>query len=169
MNPIIGDVMMSEREIARLSSSIPGGGIYLEVGTAAGRSAAVLADLRPDIAMLCVDVCCDSAEHSVPRVCMWLHNRRSNMNLWVGTLMELLAWMPDPWFDVVLIDADHRYEGCLSDLREGCKLTNHLFAHDHGNPGWPGVSKALSSFLQENSEWKMVDTVDMLAVLGKVK
>ena len=59
----------------------------------------------------------------------------------------------DNWLDFVFIDADHSYEGCLTNLREWYpKVRNGgLFSgHDYRHTRFRGVSKAVDEFAAAN-------------------
>jgi hypothetical protein len=59
--------------------------------------------------------------------------------------------------DWIYIDGDHSYEGCYADLNEclkimqpNCIIFGDDYAWNNGN-GKPGVTKAVSQFVEENS------------------
>ena len=62
------------------------------------------------------------------------------------------SFMPH-YFDMILIDADHSYEGVKTDLYNyfsKLKLDGILVLHDYGCPTWPGVKKACDDFQSES-------------------
>jgi hypothetical protein len=66
----------------------------------------------------------------------------------------------DGYYDVVYIDGDHSYEGCLGDLRawtSKVKETGFIYGHDYTESfAWIDVIRAVDDFLKENSEWELV-------------
>jgi O-methyltransferase len=53
--------------------------------------------------------------------------------------------------DIVFIDADHHYEGCMSDVKNSLKYFNNLkyiIFDDYGV--WPGVKKCVDEFINNN-------------------
>jgi predicted O-methyltransferase YrrM len=124
----------------------------LEVGTASGSSCAWVASQCPEDSFLCVDVFKYDPEHDPERRQHFYSNQRSNMSLFSGTLEECLAANRDARFNLILVDADHSYEGCLSDLRLAAPFLEPggtVLVHDYGCPDWPGVKKAVHQFLHE--------------------
>lgn len=52
--------------------------------------------------------------------------------------------------DVVFIDGDHSFEGCLSDLQNFASRGQRVFVHDIDCPDtYPGVRKAVEQFIEE--------------------
>ena len=52
--------------------------------------------------------------------------------------------------DWVYIDGSHSHEGCLDDLRNALKITEHfIFGDDYGNK--PGVTAAVEQFISEEN------------------
>lgn len=115
-------------------------GTVVEIGTRAGYSTSALlagveknggklfsVDIReclPDIKHpQWMFICCDSVKN-------------------VETLRHAL---PDT-IDVLLVDGDHTYEGCLSDLENfGCRAKK-IFVHDTDAPAYPDVKVATLQF-----------------------
>lgn len=64
-------------------------------------------------------------------------------------------------FDLVYIDADHRYEGVKADIEAWLPLVKDggiICGHDYGDPGFPGVEKAVREVIgddhqSENAVW----------------
>jgi predicted O-methyltransferase YrrM len=64
-------------------------------------------------------------------------------------------------FDLVYIDADHRYEGVKADIEAWLPLVRDggiICGHDYGDPGFPGVEKAVreafgDDHADENAVW----------------
>lgn len=63
---------------------------------------------------------------------------------------ELVA---DNFFDLVFIDADHRYSAVLKDLESWYPKTKHVFSgHDFSNPKHSRVKEALQTFFEKDFE-----------------
>lgn len=80
-----------------------------------------------------------------------------------GHSRNVLAQMRDDSLDWMFIDGDHRYEGCLADLRESDRLvkdTGYIIGHDYvsgddspwAKKGHYGVVEAVDQFIAE-SDW----------------
>lgn len=48
--------------------------------------------------------------------------------------------------DVLFVDGDHSYEGCLSDLSRWGGKAKRIFVHDTDAPDFPGVRKAVEQY-----------------------
>ncbi len=63
-------------------------------------------------------------------------------------------------FDIILIDADHSYEGCKADIQRYRGLTTqYIMFHDYNTPTWPGVKKAVNE-----AQFQMLDLCGYLVV-----
>lgn len=162
-------------ELQALHDHLPDTGRYLEVGTANGVSAALLAEAKLDAKLLCVDTFVDEfcepiAGQADSRIERWQRNARPNMCLWSGTLQDLilLTNLRDR-FDLCLIDAGHTYEDCIRDLRSSVvtlKPDGLLAAHDYRDPAWPGIAQAVDQFCQETG-FQIITIVSRLAIMQK--
>ena len=133
-----------------LSAAVTPAARVLEVGTLHGVTAAKLAGKHPNARVLSVDIFV-----GVNPEC-WLANHRSNQTLFVGMVQDLAALQPAVRFDVIFVDADHRYEPCKRDLKTALTLLapgGRLFAHDYGQAAdwkWPGVTRAVDELCAEH-------------------
>ena len=113
-----------------MMATLPDDARFLEIGTYHGLTAALLAEARPDVTVVSVDLLekCDNAR--------WQSNRLENMRLFVGTAQQFqeIAAAAE-LFDGVLIDGDHPYAPCYRDLRT-ChalvKANGVRVCHDYG-------------------------------------
>jgi hypothetical protein len=65
-----------------------------------------------------------------------------NLNVVKGISWEVAGKTP-PQVDMVFIDADHSFGGCLADIKAyGPKATKFLLGHDYS---WAGVQQALNA------------------------
>jgi hypothetical protein len=167
---------LSPRQLAALIDLLPEGGWMLEVGTAAGVTAAKIAESRPDALIVCVDTFADSddpavAESDPHRWVRWRKNARPNMHLWLGDLASFSQLRPSRTFDVALIDGDHAFDAVLNDLRlawkHHLKFQGVIVAHDCGDPNHPGVTEAVDRFCEE-AGFRVRTTVEALAILEQI-
>lgn len=151
---VLGHSWLSKSELGWLISRLPASGIFVEVGTAAGATAAMIAGARPGLRVVCVDTFVDvDAPHVVAydpvRPNLWHANRRPNMNLFLGTLPELARLAPGLRADAILVDGDHGEAGVLADLEVADAMLAEggaIYAHDCDEPGHPGVTVAVDRF-----------------------
>jgi len=151
---------LRDGQFEALSAAMAGHCRMLEVGTLYGVTAAMLAEAHPDARVLSVDI----FEELTPAC--WLQNRRPNQSLFVGTLLRLHVMAPECRFDLIFVDADHRYEACRQDLNLAARMLapgGRLFAHDYGFR--EGVTKAVDEFCAETGR-KIVARTDTLVELG---
>lgn len=134
----------------------------LEIGTYDGVTAAMLAAQFPGAEITSIDLLrCEN----------WMLNRRKNQRLWIGTAQQFAASAKPAQFDVILVDADHRYEGCRDDLFTARRLlTEHgrLFAHDYSDAPdwkWPGVTRAVKEYCAATGA-KIVGRAGSLVEIG---
>lgn len=130
----------------------------LEIGTASGVTAACVAQSNPNASLICVDKFLDyeGSDYDKDRKQNWKKNAEENMQLVECDSSELLKRLPTHLFqfDLIIIDGDHSYEGCLQDLKmvfPYCiKGVTSIVCHDYGDPNHFGVMQAVHQFLHEN-------------------
>jgi len=156
-----GRCKIHDDELELLASGISRLDHVLEIGTLDGVTASLLARRFDDVTIVSADI----FEQVGPDA--WLRNRRPNMRLWVGTATQLACLDPAPAFQVIFVDADHRYDGCRRDLIASDVLASHggrIFVHDYRDPERPGVTKALDKFV-EKGHWRILRQVRHLVEL----
>lgn len=155
-----GQSWLSESELAWLIERLPERGLFVEVGTACGVTAAKIADARPNLEIICVDTFADfDKPHVEPnRPTLWRMNQRPNMRLWVGTLAELLRG-DCHWPDAILVDGDHARDAVVADLDCALWHTATIYVHDYDDPSpeLAGVKLAVDAFLDRCPSWSMRD------------
>jgi hypothetical protein len=66
----------------------------------------------------------------------------------------------DGHYDVVYIDGDHSYTGCLSDMVAWSKkvaVTGFIYGHDYTDSfPWIEIKPAVDKFLVDNPDWSLV-------------
>lgn len=155
-----GESWLSYPELVSVMSQLPTEGTVIEVGTASGATAAVLARSRPRVSFRCLDIFTESSPDSPPdcadrlagqdRQRNWFHNSCSNMVLICKTLQDAIACgdVDLAAARAVLIDGDHTYEGVAADLAVCAQeLPPLIFCHDYDCPSWPGIKTAVDEFL----------------------
>ncbi len=166
---LAGVSLVTRGELAFLVHHIPETGRFLEIGTACGVTAALVARARPAVTVVCVD------NFSMPwpdtdTLVDWRANKQPNMRLWYGTTAELLDCLePDGRFDVAFVDADHTFAPTLGALRDAAAMLRPggiIMAHDWCNPGWPEVAPAIEQFREENG-WKISDCHRLMVALRR--
>ena len=129
--------------------SLPPHPLIVNVGAGAGTSGLAFRESRPDATIFTVDI-------SAGGPLGGLENER---NAFAGKPLEIphqilgdskatgQVWNRGP-ADLVFIDGDHSYEGCLGDLlawRDHVKSGGLLLIHDFGRDAWPDVVRATES------------------------
>jgi SAM-dependent methyltransferase len=152
-----GHSWMFREELDWMIGRLPEFGLFLEIGTASGVTAAKVAEARPSLDVLCVDPFPDadaahvrSIESARPDI--WRRNRRPNMNLFVGTFGELRVLAPILRADAVLVDGGHLEDEVSEDLRDAAHSLypgGTIFVHDYDDPAHYGVTAAVSGFLRD--------------------
>jgi hypothetical protein len=158
---------ISQSELGWLIEHLPRDGLFVEVGTASGVTAALIAKARPRLRILCVD---SFPDHDAPgladgepcRIDHWRRNRRPNMHLFVGTLADLRTFGMDWYPTAILIDGDHSEHAVQDDLKNALGMLvippGTLFIHDYDEPLLPGVRAATDRFLRDRPHWAVVDS-----------
>ncbi len=167
---MIGESSITEPQRKALLKLIPEEGIFLEIGTADGVTAAWLAANRPKARVVSLDTFPD-AESGVQGIHgnfeNWRANRRRNQTLWVGTARQFaeIAWPGT--FDVVLIDGEHTLSSCRADLEAAIVLVDpagaivlHDFEHRRN-----GVKPAYMAAAHD--AWAVARVVGSMVVLRK--
>lgn len=168
-------LIRSEDELPTLIGLIPPQGRMLEIGTAAGATAALIADAHPNAIVVCIDSYIDILHPDVvstdpDRLNNWHRNRRRNMNLWLGTIQELIRVLnPEAKFDVAFVDGDHAMLATYSDLVMAERLVTAggvIVAHDYGDPNHAAVTAAVDRFCTD-FRFRIERVVWALAVLRR--
>jgi predicted O-methyltransferase YrrM len=175
---LCGKSWMHPDEVDALALALPPEALVLEVGTASGVTAAVVAGRRADVRIVCVDlfVGVDWAVTRIDdagRTDNWRRNSLAvpgRMWLWLGDLASFCAMAPARRFDAVIVDGDHLFDGVWSDLRLAETVVRPdglILAHDCQADGlWPDVHRAVERFCRERG-WRVEVPAGTLAVLRK--
>jgi predicted O-methyltransferase YrrM len=166
---LVGQSQMNANERAALEQIIPRAGLFLEIGTADGMTAAWLAQMRPDVTVVSVDTFPteDSGVKGVlGDLAKYRANQRPNQRLWIGTASQLFALARRGLFDVALVDGEHTYESCASDLQAAVRLVDPrgvLLAHDYEHRQ-NGVKQAVTELCKRTGA-KVEKIIGSMAVL----
>jgi len=121
-----------------LANQVPQNGRMIELGVHHGKSLCSIADIirEKDMIVDAVDVFTppDKAKEFFHRN---IENFGIKVNLLVGLTSEMYCQFIDSCFDLVFIDADHRYEGFKSDIENylpKVKTGGILAGHDYNLP-----------------------------------
>ena len=150
-------------EYRRLVEDIPEGGIMIELGCYKGRSLCSVADIikRKKIEVHVVDIFtgteCEIKEPDYSKI-FWDNCIRFGIKpmLNIGTTNKTFPLYEDKTFDLIFIDADHRYEAVKKDIENWLpklKKGGTICGHDYGN--WEGVGRAV------NEKWSGVRVNDI--------
>jgi len=119
-------------------------GTVVEIGTRAGYStSALLAGVEAHSGKLTsVDVneCLSGLHHP-----QWEFVRCDS----VKGAEELRDKLPQE-IDVLFVDGDHSYEGCLSDLENFGPRAKRIFVHDTDAENYPGVRQAVTKYCDDS-------------------
>jgi predicted O-methyltransferase YrrM len=168
VNGIAGFMMPGEVHFLNaVAHLIPQGGRYLEVGSFMGLSAAaicsgLIANNNTTAKVYCVDTWRGSEEHQSRQ------EIKDNQlyQIFIGNLtkaelidfivpikkdsVEAAADFPDGDFDMIFIDGDHSYQGCLKDLEAWYpKLKKEGVFIGHDASPTCGVPQALKEFCEK--------------------
>jgi len=153
---IAGQSKVSAEQFNAIADAMPPTGRLLEVGTFHGATAAMLADMFPSATIISIDNFSGATAEN------YIKNRRPNMHLIIGTAGHLAKSGYTAKFDVIFIDAMHKYPDCLDDLRNTAPLLvpgGVIFAHDYDKKRYPGVVQSIDEFCAE-SGFSIVNLTD---------
>jgi hypothetical protein len=178
---IEGNSWLSYPELCSLMSQLPLIGNFIEIGTASGVSASVIAKNLPGLSIYCidnfqyVDTASKDAHGVTPeeRSGSWHQNCLQNMSLHIGTFQEFLSGETfrlqlrgQPLH--ILVDGDHEYGPVKEDLLNCLTIPSSpvIYAHDYDDPHWVGVKPAVDEFCEE-SGYQIVRRCNSLVTLQR--
>lgn len=157
----------------------------LELGSMVGMSSYLIASVASQV--YCVDVWSDTQEHLqhdksqaniyaqyVPEIPSMLNSFCKNCGKFIdsgkiimkrGLTSSFADNFIDQSFDVILIDADHSYQGVQNDFElyhKKVKSNGYIIFHDYGDSMWTGIKQ----FCDSESRLQLVSKVDRLAVFS---
>lgn len=162
--PLWRDSLMTEEERETILKSISSSALVCELGSYRGASIRHWAEERPRGKFVAIDTfrAYDSC------ISCAMRHQQPNVSFFVGRSRDFAAVMRQGSYDVVVVDGDHSYEGCLEDLRIAGELVNVggvIWAHDYRSAGiLPGVTRAVDEFCT-GPGWKIAKIVHSLALL----
>lgn len=112
----------------------PDTGRFLEVGTLRGVSIAMIAEKRPNVRFVSVDIHPFNRKPIGNNNLIWWSNRHPNQTLFIGNIVEFNEITSSEVFDVIFIDADHDYASVKRDLeisRRLIKPSGIIICHDY--------------------------------------
>jgi predicted O-methyltransferase YrrM len=147
------------RRTGKLYETLPSGGIVAEIGVWRGDNAKsiyrnakpkklYLIDSWEDLNETYNDKC---REHVVRKF-----SKHKNVEIIKGAGIDIASRFSDAYFDWIYIDADHRFESSLKELKvfsSKIKPKGFIAGHDYDNRY--GVFEAVNTFCKE-FKWKMV-------------
>lgn len=165
---MIGVSYVTDEQVRLLDRVTPPHGLFLEVGTAAGHTAAKIA--KHGRKVVCVDTFPDLDHPDVlaidgDRWTAWRKNVPASVHLWRGDLASFRRFSMTQ-FDVTFIDADHRHPHIEYDLADAAPYTRILCVHDYADPAWPDVTVAVDEFCRRYG-WMIVERAGTLVVMRR--
>jgi SAM-dependent methyltransferase len=160
------------------------GKMVLELGSMVGMSSFVIASVCESIT--CVDIWNDTFEHVTHRQRevyenLWTHGFKmvdmfqnnckeflesGKMKMVRGKTGDVYNRFDGKKFDLVMIDADHEYEGVRDDIENYIDKVGeegYLLFHDYGCTMWTGVQQACEEFV-EKGRISLVKTEERIAI-----
>jgi hypothetical protein len=154
----------------RALAALAGGRRVLEVGSYLGRSTVCLA--RTAASVDAVDPF-DGRATPEPRPCrgrfaenLRRHGVAERVTAHVGTFADVAPHL-EPGYDLVFVDADHRYESVRADVALALPLLRDggvLALHDYRRPRDEGVTRAVDEYLASSGA-ALLAVVDHLALI----
>lgn len=165
--------------ISNIIEKLPNNSKCVEVGSWKGKSAAYTCEQiiksKKKIHLVCVDTWEGSVEHrgypNLHRLYdIFIKNMKPFEKYYTPirmTSMEAVKLYEDESIDFIFIDASHEYEDVKDDinnwfpkLKKGCIISGD----DYGNPGFPGVQKAVDEFFVNTDMDLHIDNITWWAV-----
>jgi SAM-dependent methyltransferase len=169
-----------EKEELKFVYDISHNKTILELGSEMGQSAYVMADVADNVT--CVDAWDDTYEHlnnDLRQKTVYLSDQKLYQDKEVnkndifgqfkknckpfidsgkikyvkGKTLDVVDNFENESFDIILIDADHSYEGVYGDINAylpKLKKDGYLVFHDYGCGMWTGVKQACDQAIEEN-------------------
>jgi len=176
-----GRIAISDAEIELFLNVVHGQGCYVEVGCLWGGTA-ILAALVGDVKKV---ITIDKAEIGywdtgdtgiAGKPMVTLRAVLENFaKFGVADRINLVVSKSDPWPlrmdlrpDVVMIDGDHSYEGCLQDWNNVRTITDVVMLHDYQSGRHIGVDRVVDEVIREDTEWEITDHIGTLIVVERV-
>ena len=127
----------------------------LETGRYNGGSAFMFSCAAPSVPIFSIDIA--PKDDELVRSLFTQHGVGSNVDLIVGD-SQRAKYAQITKLDLIFIDGDHSYEGCMADLTnwyDHLAPGGHLVVHDSYVGSW-GVQDALLDFMQKHPELSIV-------------
>jgi predicted O-methyltransferase YrrM len=146
-NQVIGLIQM----VNYILSVNPQANHWIEIGSYNGESSSIFLGFAQITLLECVDMNRGHINTLNKKHQKDIDNNRCIIHHKYSS--EFLKSIPDESVDVIYIDGDHRYNGVKKDIDLSfSKLKNNglLAGHDY-HKRWPGVQKAVDTFMEKNN------------------
>ena len=176
-----GRIAISDEEIKLFLKTIYAQMCYVEIGCLWGGTAilaAVLGDVKKVITIDKSEVgYWDTGDTGIPgKPVVTLRAVLENFaKFGTADRINLVVAKSDPWPlrvdlrpDVVMIDGDHSYEGCLRDWKNVSKICDVVMLHDYQSGRHPGVDRVMDEVIREDARWKIREQAGTLVVVERV-
>jgi hypothetical protein len=162
----------------------------LELGSMVGMSSYVIASVAKELS--CVDVWSDSQEHLshdpvqaniykvyLPELPNMFEQFKINckefidskkIKMYRGKTQNLFNQFPDNYFDLLLIDADHSYQGVFTDFNlyhTKIHKDGRIAFHDYGDSMWIQIAIFCNEMVRQN-KIRPIAYCERIAIFGKI-
>lgn len=180
---------MSEKELGFLYDVCEDEEV-LELGSMVGQSSYMIASVAKHLS--CVDVWSDTQEHLIydtlqADVYRSYTGKLTNMfaafnqncdefiksgkiTPYRGNTHDMASIFPDESFDIIVIDADHTYEGVSKDFElynTKIKPSGVIIFHDYGDDMWRGIKKFCDEMVWKR-KIQLISNVERIAIFKKI-
>jgi len=180
---------MSENELSYLYDLCIGKTV-LELGSMVGMSSYIIASVAQSLS--CVDIWSENLDHlnhdplqqsiyrGIMEICPnFLESFNKNcaefiesgkIQMYRGNTKDLADNFEDKSFDIVLIDADHSYEGISQDFnlyKNKAKDDGFIVFHDYGDSMWTGIAKFCNEIVGQK-ELTIINRTERIGVFRKL-
>ena len=177
-----GSIAIFENEIALFLETVKGAKLYFEIGCLWGGTTLLAILLGGVQRVITVDKATggfwDTGDTRLPGkpVPTLYKVMRNFARFEVAHKVSLIVGKSDPWPlpfgmipDVMMIDGDHSYEGCLKDWENAKKYGGDVvMIHDYQSGRHPGVQRVVDEHITPDPEWRKYDQAGTLAVFRRV-